>query len=769
MSDMSSSDSTDASGNMPDLTQIDPTPKLYGPSTVGYTENNGTYVANADGTLDFVPNDPGVITTTDPVTGAVTATGGNATGASSNTAGSSDWSTIAKNMLGAAATPGGIGALASLLGAALGANKPGTSPGWHGTIDPNLEAQRQQIQQPAYEPYSGKPVMGSRQFTDLAINPKGTSSAPMVNGVPLADYVAKKGIGSLPKDFGPKEDDQAGPLQPGKSFTPENQNNSGVSGKTYAMGGVASLAHGGRYLNGPTDGMADKLDTTIDGTQAAKLSHGEFVIPADVVSHLGNGNSTAGADVLYKMMDRVRKARTGNPKQGKQINPEKFMPGGLASLPTYANGGVIGFDGTNGSAVTSAASGTQGTATSVPVTTESNLSSWAGPGVADYIQRGTALSQEPYQAYTGPLTAGVSPLQQQAFTAASNLTTPESIGQAGITAGNIGTAMSNLTYNPDTATNQFTAPGEYQSSTNANQYTGTSPYAAANMTTGQFGLDQAQQYMNPYLQASLDPQLAEARRQSQITQMGNNAQATKAGAFGGSRGALMNAETQRSLGTNLANITGQGYNTAYTNAMNQFNADQTRNLTAQQQNEQSRQFGAQQGLSNAQNAAQYGMAALNANEQSKQFGATQGMTAAEQAAQYGQQAQTQNAQNKQFGSTFGLNSLTNQLSAANSQANIGSMQNQVGLANLQALTNAGTTQQAIEAQNVAAQKAEFEAERQDPFNKVTYEQGLYQGLPVSTATSSTSTTPAQQIGQALNQATTTGNQVTSLVNKLTGS
>ena len=96
--------------------------------------------------------------------------------------------------------------------------------------------------------------------------------------------------------------------------------------------GIAGLAAGGmpaaqgRYLGGPTDGMADKLPANIDGKQEARLSHGEFVIPADVVSHLGNGNSDAGAQRLYDMMDRIRKARTGTSKQGKQISPDKYMP-----------------------------------------------------------------------------------------------------------------------------------------------------------------------------------------------------------------------------------------------------------------------------------------------------------------------------------------------------------------------------------------------------------------------------------------------------------
>ena len=97
-----------------------------------------------------------------------------------------------------------------------------------------------------------------------------------------------------------------------------------------AMLGITEYAQGGMtqgyYLGGPTDGMADLIPATIDGTQPAALSDGEFVIPADVVSHLGNGNSDAGAKQLYSMMDRVREERTGTTKQGPEIDPTKMMP-----------------------------------------------------------------------------------------------------------------------------------------------------------------------------------------------------------------------------------------------------------------------------------------------------------------------------------------------------------------------------------------------------------------------------------------------------------
>lgn len=96
-----------------------------------------------------------------------------------------------------------------------------------------------------------------------------------------------------------------------------------------ARGGIAQLgsySDGGRMLKGPGDGMSDNIPGIIGGKQPARLADGEFVVPADVVSHLGNGSTDAGAKRLYAMMDKVRKARTGTKKQGKQIKAEKYLP-----------------------------------------------------------------------------------------------------------------------------------------------------------------------------------------------------------------------------------------------------------------------------------------------------------------------------------------------------------------------------------------------------------------------------------------------------------
>ena len=295
------------------------------------------------------------------------------------------------------------------------------------------------------------------------------------------------------------------------------------------------LADAGRYLQGETDGMADKIPSSIDGEQPAALSHGEFVIPADVVSHLGNGNSDAGAQKLYEMMSRIRKARTGTTEQGKEINPDEFTMGGLAAA--YAGGGAVQKFNAGGGAI-GGAGGAAGGGVPLDTSRTSTLSPWVGDYVTNALGQGAALAQAPYQAYQGPLTAGASDLQQQAFAGASEM------AQAG--------------YQPGQFTNSFTP-------------------------------QMAQQYMNPYLQASLDPQLKELNRQSEIARIQDAGRLTKAGAFGGSRQAIMESEGRRNLLDKQQETLGTGYKTAYDLAQQQYARDRG-------DEESSRQFGANFGL-----------------------------------------------------------------------------------------------------------------------------------------------------------------------------
>ena len=132
-------------------------------------------------------------------------------------------------------------------------------------------------------------------------------------------YAAEGGLMSIPQ--------YVAPTVPNLTFKQPQDPSSSVY--MYAQGGLSSLGHysdGGRMLKGPGDGMSDDIPATIAGRQPARLANEEFVIPADVVSHLGNGSSEAGAKVLYDMMARVRKARTGTAKQSRQINPQKYLP-----------------------------------------------------------------------------------------------------------------------------------------------------------------------------------------------------------------------------------------------------------------------------------------------------------------------------------------------------------------------------------------------------------------------------------------------------------
>jgi len=210
-----------------------------------------------------------------------------------------------------------------------------------------------------YNPDRRPGSRGQRYFTDYAYTPRGSEDAAQRAFAAQAGQLQGANAGVMTPYPGPVTppdptgmtmgNDGSGPAS-GVINTNPVTSQSGFSNFTsqYKYGGLAALAGGGPasaynrryngyaaggrpanpgyYLGGSTDGMADKVPARIDGTQEARLSDGEFVIPADVVSHLGNGNSNAGAKNLYNMMDRVRKARTGNTKQGTEINPNKFIP-----------------------------------------------------------------------------------------------------------------------------------------------------------------------------------------------------------------------------------------------------------------------------------------------------------------------------------------------------------------------------------------------------------------------------------------------------------
>ena len=709
-----------------------------------------------DGQPIVVERDPGVITGPGSVPGSNGAVGAGSSGTAANPGGS------APKPGGTTPKPkpkpsGGLGNLLSgdnslgnilgLLIALKAMNSRGGNTNKTTPINPNKYTFNQKpIEQPVYTPYSGSssPVMGRKHFEDPT-------------------YTVKA-----------------------------------------AVGGIMGLAHGGaakhpRYLQGATDGMADKLSTSIDGEHPAALSHGEFVIPADVVSHLGNGNSEAGANQLYKMMDRIRVARTGTKQQGKRINPEKFTPGGIAG---YAGGGVIAFD----------AGGT--------TTVESNLASWAAPGITDMVERGTALAKQPYQAYTGPLVAGTSPLQQKAFTAAGNLTTPAALGQAATMAATAGNKMGDQNYTTTKVGSTYVAPDAYKAGSIGNTYTDTGAYNAGTLTnqykaTGEykptdfknqysntladFDADAIRKYMDPNLRTSLDPQIAELRRQYDIQNASNLRKLASQGALGGSRQAMMEAELQRNLQSKIADVTGAGYNTAFTNAQKMFTdrqtearlnaentakygADAAKDMEASRQFAKNkaidealntakygesaftntaaeRQFAANKAISNAENRAKYGLEGFKATEDSRYNAAKNAADIASAKALYDSKAQDTSVMQNKYAGDYGLTSLRDQANAANILAGIGNTQNAAGIANLNAQAAQGATQRDIEQQGIDALYKQYEQAKLDPYTKLEFEKNLYKGLPINTQTSGYSQSDLDRIMTAIGLGTATRDTV----------
>ena len=196
--------------------------------------------------------------------------------------------------------------IADLLGYDVGGSQQQPA-GYQGGI-PSYTVARQQVPG-TYDPDRRPGSGGQRYFTDVRYDGGDTSAeAAGLEALNRANAAAKTRENvPMTEVYAAREAAAQQPVQ------------------QLAAGGIAGLKEG-KYLDGATDGMADKKPAVIDGEEPALLSDGEFVIPADVVSHLGNGNSDAGAKVLDEMMARVRKARTGSEKQGKEINPEEFLP-----------------------------------------------------------------------------------------------------------------------------------------------------------------------------------------------------------------------------------------------------------------------------------------------------------------------------------------------------------------------------------------------------------------------------------------------------------
>ena len=198
----------------------------------------------------------------------------------------------------------------------------------------------------------------------------------------------------------------------------------------------------------------------------------------------------------------------------------------------------------------------------------SDLPEWAKPYAKETLGKTAALTdvqQNPYQTYGQERIAGFTPLQEQSFQGAAQLG-PSQLGQqAGQMAGAATYGALGTQYDP--------------------------------YRMGQFTAGRAAQYMNPFVEMAMAPQLREAQRSSEMQKMADQAQAVRSGAFGGSRQAIVEAERQRNLGMQQGDIRAKGYMSAFDQAQQQFAREQ-------QMREQSRQYGAGLGLQGLQTALQ---------------------------------------------------------------------------------------------------------------------------------------------------------------------
>ena len=349
------------------------------------------------------------------------------------------------------------------------------------------------------------------------------------------------------------------------------------------------------------------------------------------------------------------------------------------------------------------------------VTQQNAVSAFAAPYVENMLGKAEALTSQPYQTYPGQRTADFTGLQNQAFSGAQNLGVMGQTQEATNLAGQAGLGALNTQYQAGQFGNQFQAPQDYQANRFSADRIGTQSFAQPGT---------ADSFMSPYMQNVVDAQQREARRASQIAGQGQQAEAVGRGAFGGSRDALMRAERERNLNTQLGDIQSAGLNAAYNQAMQQFNAEQQARLAAQQANQQA------------------GLSAQQMSEQSRQFGAGQGLQSASLGAQYGQAANQLAEQSRQYGAGLGIQGLQTALQGANILGQLGQNQYAQQTGNIGLQNQLGTQQQQQQQNILNQQYQDFLTQKQNPYNQLSFMQSMLSGLPIQSSTQNVYSNPS---------------------------
>jgi hypothetical protein len=273
----------------------------------------------------------------------------------------------------------------------------------------------------------------------------------------------------------------------------------------------------------------------------------------------------------------------------------------------------------------------------------------------------------------------------------------------------------------------------------------------------QFGQQQINQYMSPYMQNVVDTQKREAVRDAQKGQIVQDLGAARQGTYGGSRQLLAGLERERNLGTQLGDIQSRGLQSGYEQAAQQFERDRAAGMTAQQANLQAAlgvqelgtTTGLQSALANLNNEQQ-----ARVNNQAQQFQA-QGMNAdnALRAALANQQAgletQRMGEQSRQFGSQQGLAGLAQAGQMGQTLANIGSAQSQADQARFGMQQSTAAQQQALDQQRYDMRYQDFLRQRDFPMEQLQQYSGLLRGVPVTPSSTTKTYAPNASIGSQL--------------------
>lgn len=401
--------------------------------------------------------------------------------------------------------------------------------------------------------------------------------------------------------------------------------------------------------------------------------------------------------------------------------------------------------------------------------TQTTIPEWARPYAEKVMGKAEALTETPYQQYGGQTVAGFSPGQQQAFMNMSNMQLPGQTGEASDIASNVATQAGQRTpYNPLAATNQYSGP-QYQHMgignlmTNAPQLQNLQMSGPMDVSTQKFtDPNVAQSYMNPYMQNVVNQQQMDAQRQDDIAMGSRNARAVASGAFGGSRQGMQEAEAARNLAMQKANIQATGSNAAYNQAQQAFMADQARQLQAAQANQNMGYNVGQQNLgANLQTqslGAGQNMQSQLANQQAQLYAQGQGLTQNQQAnqfaqmnaqlaAQYGLAGLNASEQSRQFGTNLDVQGLSQQLAAANQLGNLGQQQYGQMMGINAGQQQVGAQQQALEQQILNQRQADFATQQQYPYTQLGYLSNIVRGTPTGGSTQNVYQAPASVASQ----------------------